>query len=102
MLENQAFGWLKNAIKGSSASSSSAGSDVAAISACSDPAILVKGVAEDFNAALLLSANNNNTNTASTNEAPGRGGAEGTSTSAAASSGDAGDTDRYRHYDLYL
>ena len=76
MLENQAFGWLKNAIKGSGASSSSAGSDAAAISACSDPAVLVKGVAEDFNAALLLSASSaNNNNTASTNATSGSGGA---------------------------
>ena len=94
MLETQAFGWLKNAIKGSGASSSSAGSDAAAISACSDPAVLVKGVAEDFNAALLLSASSaNNNNTASTNATSGSGGAGAEGTLAAASSGEAGDAD---------
>ena len=54
MLENQAFGWLKNAIKGSGPSIGSP-SNAAAISACSDPAVLVSAVAQDFNVALNAS-----------------------------------------------
>lgn len=61
MRENQAFGWLKNAIKGGSSSDSFASivgspSNAAAISACSDPAALVRGVSRDFNAVLIASS----------------------------------------------
>ncbi|KAL9181850.1 hypothetical protein ACHAXT_012193 [Thalassiosira profunda] len=51
MLENQAFGWLKNAIKGSTLDGGTSNA-AALIRACSDPAVLVQGVAGDFRAAL--------------------------------------------------
>ena len=60
MREHQAFGWLKNAIKGDAGSSfaSIVGSpcNAAAISACSDPAALVRGVSHDFNLILISSS----------------------------------------------
>lgn len=57
MLENQAFGWLKNAITGvGSTAAIGSPSNAAAISSCSDPAVLVSGVAQDFNATLLAAA----------------------------------------------
>lgn len=61
MRQNQAFGWLKNAIKGGSSGDSFASivgspSNAAAISACSDPAALVRGLSRDFNAVLIASS----------------------------------------------
>lgn len=63
MRENQAFGWLKNAIKGGVGAGSShhvtivgSPSNAASISACSDPAMLVRGVSQDFNAVLIASS----------------------------------------------
>ncbi|KAL7555093.1 hypothetical protein ACHAWF_018806 [Thalassiosira exigua] len=56
MLENQAFGWLKNAISGGvggSVASAVVGSptNAAAIGACADPSALVRDAAKDFRAA---------------------------------------------------
>ena len=70
MRENQAFGWLKNAMKGGGGGGVGSGSggsalgvsiagspsNAAAISACSDPAVLVRGVSQDFNSVLLASS----------------------------------------------
>ncbi|KAL7541005.1 hypothetical protein ACHAXR_010551 [Thalassiosira sp. AJA248-18] len=67
MLENQAFGWLKNAIGGVSTSIGSP-SNAAAISACTDPAVLVSGVAQDFNASLLASSSSSSTGSSSSAE----------------------------------
>ncbi|KAL7435824.1 hypothetical protein ACHAXH_004362 [Discostella pseudostelligera] len=65
MRENQAFGWLKNAIKGGGGGGAGnsqhatvvgSPSNAASISACSNPAMLVRGVSQDFNAVLIASS----------------------------------------------
>lgn len=60
MMDNQAFGWLKKSIMGGGGDSSSSGIDED-IANCSDPSILVNGVAHDFKMLLLLSNNSNTT-----------------------------------------
>ena len=51
MLDNQAFGWLKKSIIGG-------GEPDEEIAGCSDPSILVNGVALDFNVLLMMNGKN--------------------------------------------
>jgi len=58
MMDNQAFGWLKKSIMGGGGDNSSSGIDED-IANCTDPSILVNGVAHDFKMLLLLSNTSN-------------------------------------------
>lgn len=94
MLENQAFGWLKNAIKGGGGSGSSASggsADAEAISACTDPAVLVSGVAQDFSFAL---ENNSATDASSSGATAAVDNTDGTSAAVASDGGSSGDDAR--------
>ena len=58
MLENQAFGWLKKSIMGGGGGDpSSSSTNDEEIAGCSDPSILVDGVARDFNMLLMMNGN---------------------------------------------
>ena len=57
MLENQAFGWLKKSIMGGGGDPSSSSTNDEEIAGCSDPSILVDGVARDFNMLLMMNGN---------------------------------------------
>jgi len=66
MMDNQAFGWLKKSIMGGGGDNSSSGIDED-IANCTDPSILVNGIAHDFKMLLLLS---NSSNSSTTDIAP--------------------------------
>ena len=59
MMDNQAFGWLKKSIMGGGGGDNSSSGIDEDIANCSDPSILVNGVAHDFKMLLLLSNTSN-------------------------------------------